>query len=72
MTKLYLYEKNEQKIISKEKIEMDLNDLEKYGHFKHGKEFIKIPSLKIEKKTILEWFAVDGVSYWWFISPIIH
>lgn len=72
MTKLYLYEKKEKKIISKEKIEMDLNDLEKYGHHKHGKEFFKIPSLKIKGKTVLEWFAVDDISYWWFVSPIIH
>ena len=72
LTKLYLYEKKEKKIISNQKIEMDLNDLERYGHYKHGKEFFKIPSLKVGEKTVLEWFAVDDISYWWLISPIIN
>jgi hypothetical protein len=72
LKKLYLYEKKEQKIISNNKIEMDLNDLERYGHYKHGKEFFEIPSLKVGGKTVLEWFAVNEVSYWWLISPIIH
>ena len=72
MKKLYLYEKKEQKIISNDKIEMDLNDLERYDHYKHGKEFLKIPSLKIGNKTILEWFEINNMSYWWLISPIIY
>lgn len=51
---------------------MDLNDLEMYANFKHGKEFLKIPSSVIGKKPVIEWFSVDDISYWWFIAPMIH
>ena len=51
---------------------MDLNDLEMYANFKHGEEFLKIPSSIIGKKSVIEWFVVDDISYWWFIAPMIH
>lgn len=53
-------------------MEIDLGDLESYGKFEHGKDFLKIPSSTIAKKTIMEWFEIDGVSFWWFILPLIH
>ena len=71
MTKLYLYEKKEQKIISKEKIEIDSEDLELFS-FSHAKDYLKIPSKIIKDKSVLEWFSIKNISYWWFVSPIIH
>ncbi len=72
MTKLQLYDKKTKKIIRNDLIEMDLNDLEISSNFKHGKEFFKIPSEVIGNKSVIEWFVVDEISYWWLISPIIQ
>ena len=71
MKKLYLYEKKEQKIVSEEKIEIDSEDLELFS-FSHVKDYLKIPSKTINDKTVLEWFSINNISYWWFVSPIIH
>ena len=54
------------------KITYDLNDLESFGNYKHGSEFIEIPSKKIGGKTLLEWFLLDDFSSWWLVAPIIH
>ena len=72
MTKLQLYDKKTKKIIRDDLVEMDLDDLETHTSFKHGKEFLKIPSGMIGNKSVIEWFVVDQISYWWFIAPIIH
>ncbi|WP_299290869.1 hypothetical protein [Nitrosopumilus sp.] len=72
MVQLEIYEHIEHMVQNNEKILLDLDDLAKFAHYKHGKEFLKIPSTIVGDKTILEWFAVDEISYWWFISPIIH
>jgi len=58
--------------VTKDTIEIDLGDLESYRNFRHGVEFVKFPSRIIADKTIMEWFAVDGISYWWFAAPILH
>jgi len=67
-----IYDKKSKKLVSKEHIEIDLEDLENYGNFRHAAEFVKFPSQKIDGKTILEWFEVEGTSYWWFAAPILH
>jgi hypothetical protein len=71
LKKLYLYEKKEKKIISKEKIEIDSEDLESFS-FTHVKEYLEIPSKMINGKSVLDWFSLKNISYWWFVSPIIH
>ena len=53
-------------------IEVDLDDLESYGNFRHGVEFVNFPSYVVSNKTIMEWFAVNDISYWWFAAPILH
>jgi len=58
--------------VTKDTIEIDLADLESYRNFRHGIEFVNFPSRMITGKTIMEWFAVDGISYWWFAAPILH
>ena len=72
MTTLILFDKKQRKTVNDDIIEMDLDDLESFGSFKHGEGLVEIPSKKISGKTILEWFAVDGTSFWWFVLPIIH
>lgn len=72
MTIVALYEKKENKKSNSEYMEIDLGDLEFYEKFKHGQDFLKIPSSKIANKTIMEWFQINGISFWWFILPIIH
>jgi len=72
LTTLILFDKKQRKTVNDDIIEMDLDDLESFGSFKHGEGLVEIPSKKISGKTILEWFAVDGTSFWWFVLPIIH
>jgi len=67
-----LYEKKENKKSNSEYMEIDLGDLELYGKFKHGQDFLKIPSSKILNKTIIEWYQINDTSFWWFILPLIH
>lgn len=67
-----LFERKENKKSSGDLLEIDLADLEQYKKFEHGSEFLKLPEQIIAKKTIMEWFGVEDVSYWWFIAPIIH
>lgn len=72
MTKLAFFEKKQNKRIERDYVEVELGELESYGHFTHGKEYLEIPSKKIDGKTIFEWFEVDDISAWWLISPTIH
>jgi len=72
LTKLAFFEKKENKKIKDDYIEVELGDLESFGHFRHGIEYLEIPSKKIAGKTIFEWFALDDFSAWWLMSPTIH
>jgi len=69
---VYLFEKKENKKSTSSHLEIDLDDLESYKNFEHGIEFLNIPSQKISNKTLMEWFSVNEISFWWFIAPIIH
>jgi len=72
LTKLILFDKKQEKTVNDSVIEIDLDDLESLSGFKHGEGLVDIPTKKIANKTVLEWFAVDGISFWWFALPIIH
>ena len=72
MTIAIISDKKTNKISKNNVIEVDLEDLESYSNFRHGVEFVNFPSRKISNKTIMEWFAVDDISYWWFAAPILH
>jgi hypothetical protein len=72
LTIAIIFDKKSEKSISKNRIELDLDDLEFYGNFRHGVEFVKFPSSMVAGKTIMEWFTVNGISYWWFAAPILH
>lgn len=69
---LILYTNKNNKKNSTNFKEIDLTDLELIGS-KHDPihEFIKFPSMKINDKTILEWFEEKGISYWWFVYQTI-
>ena len=69
---LALYDQKENKLKSANYLEVDLDELNKYGNNLHTEEFSEIPSLKIDDKTILEWFSVDNFSYWWFVYQTIY
>ncbi len=72
MRTLNLYNKKEIKIDNKKLLEVDLDDLESFGMSYHGKEFLKIPEMKVDGKSITEWFTFEDFSMWWFASPTIH
>jgi hypothetical protein len=72
MTIAIICNKKTNKIPKNNIIEITLDDLESYGNFRHGMEFVNFPSYVISNKTIMEWFAVDDISYWWFAAPILH
>jgi len=74
MVVLVLYEQKTNKLISENYRETDLIELKTYGEYGVGShpEFLKIPSTKISDKTILEWFTVNDLSYWWFVAPGIN
>ena len=67
-----IFDKKTEKSETEDTIEIDLDDLESYRNFRHGIEFVNFPSKIINDKTIMEWFEADGISYWWFASPILH
>lgn len=71
VTKIKLYEKKKDKIKSNKIIDLDLLDLEKYSNLKTPENFFDIASHKIDNKSILEWFAINDISYWWFFAPIL-
>ena len=70
--KIIIYNHKISKFSSNEILEIDKNDLEIFGHFIHDKNFLQIPSLKINNKTLIDWFSIDNFSAWWFAAPIIH
>ena len=72
MKTVIIVDKKSEKIKTENIIEIDLSDLESYRNFRHGIEFVNFPSQIIEGKTILEWFAIENISYWWFAAPILH
>jgi hypothetical protein len=72
MKSLILYDKKEDKIKSDKISEYDLDELESLIMFRHGEEFLKIPESKIGKHTVLESFALNNISWWWFAAPTIH
>lgn len=72
MKTVIIVDKKSEKIKAENIIEIDLSDLESYRNFRHGIEFVNFPSQMIEGKTILEWFAIENISYWWFAAPILH
>ena len=72
MNKLVIYKKKNKKIKEKNYLEIDLDDLESLSNPKHGKNFLLVPETKIGNKPFLNWFVVNDISFWWFISPVIH
>jgi len=72
MNILILYTNKNNKKNSTNFKEIDLTDLESIGsNYNPVFEFIKFPSMKINNKTILEWFEEEGISYWWFVYQTI-
>ena len=67
---LALYEKKLNKKISENYLELDLTDLEAFGYHEN-KAFFDIPSKVIGGKNIMEWFALDNMSMWWFVAPVV-
>jgi len=72
MNKLVIFEKKDIKIREKNYIEIDLDDLESLSNPQHGKDFLEIPEKMVGKKPFLNWFVVNNISFWWFVSPVIH
>ena len=72
MTTTIIVDKKSEKAKTEGIIEIDLSDLESYRNFRHGIEFVNFPSKRIADKTILEWFAIENISYYWFAAPILH
>ena len=72
MTTAIIVDKKSEKAKTEDIIEIDLSDLESYRNFRHGIEFVNFPSKRIADKTILEWFAIENISYYWFAAPILH
>jgi len=68
---MVLYDKKKEKVISSDYVELDLNDLVNYWNFRQD-ELLKIPNSQVKNKTILEWFTVNNISYWWFVYPPIY
>ena len=56
---------------SKKIIEVDSNDLERLKGFTYSDEYLSIHNRDLQGKTIQQWFQVNGLSYWWFVDPII-
>lgn len=69
---LALFESKHDKKSSDEYLEIDLDDLEAFGTYRHGDEFLKIPGTLIKGKTVMEWLSINDESYWWIIAPLIH
>lgn len=67
---LTIYDSKKEKTVLKNQIEIDESDLEKYKGFKHSLEFLELPSKIVNEKSIIEWFRVEQMSYWWFVHPI--
>ncbi|MGI0021941.1 MAG: CDP-glycerol glycerophosphotransferase family protein [Nitrososphaeraceae archaeon] len=72
MVVLAFYEKKHNKVVTNDYIEIDLIDLESFGDYEEHIEFSKTSRKTVGKKTIIEWFAVNNISFWWFIYPVIY
>ncbi len=72
MKTVAIYDEKEEKIVSSNFIEIDLIDLSSYEQHFHIKECMKIPCSVVRNKTILDWFTVNNISCWWFVSPYIY
>lgn len=70
--KIFLFEKKKRKKLNKQYREIDLSDLESYASWMDHIEFSNIPSTNVANKTILEWFSIDNISFWWFVQPTIY
>ena len=53
-------------------LEIDFNELEKYGKRKTRSEFIDISDKLIDNKKLNEWFEINNISLWWFVFPTIY
>lgn len=72
MAVLAFYEKKHNKVVTNDYIEIDLIDLESFGDYEEHIEFSKTSRKTVGKKTIIEWFAANKMSFWWFIYPVIY
>lgn len=68
---LKLCDKKKINFHSKQSIEIDSDDLEKFKGFTYSGEYLSIHNRDFEGKTIQQWFQVNDLSYWWFVDPII-
>lgn len=69
---LDFYRKKPSKTISKNCMEIDLNDLEAYGDYEEHKEFARVSYKNVNDRTIVDWFSYDNESAWWLIYPTIY
>ena len=69
---MILYDKKENKIVSDNFLEVDLNDLSNYEGIFHINECKRIPNSFVNNKTILEWFTVNNISCWWLVCVPIN
>ena len=53
-------------------LEIDFNELEKYGKRKTRSEFIDISDKLIDNKKLNEWFEINNISLCWFVFPKIY
>lgn len=68
-----LYDHKRNKVDNEQYKEIDLNDIESFSSVSHATpEFAKLASTRIGNKSIMEWFEVDGTSFWWFVHPTIY
>lgn len=66
-----LYTKKKLKKSSNDQVEIDLVELEQFSNFTISSDFYQIASAKIDEKTILDWFSLDKISYWWlFVTQL--
>jgi len=54
LTIAIIFDKKSEKSVTKDTIEIDLDDLESYGNFRHSVEFVKFTGRTIAGKTIME------------------
>lgn len=71
MTILKLCNKKNQNKNSNNIFEVDSSDLEKLKGFTYSEEYLLIHNKILAGKTLKQWFAVNDLSYWWFVDPII-
>lgn len=67
---LRLYERKINKVIADNFKEIDSDDLASFSTSSLY-ETSKLPSMTVDGKTILEWFAINGFSCWWFVYSMI-